>query len=84
MYNNIVKNTGEIWNNKNTQKLLNQADQSATDSLKTALKEPIKKNNKLPVIWLVIQLLIKLQKFKKERYVSPEERERIIDEVKLI
>ena len=84
MYNNIVKNTGEIWNNKNTQKLVNQADQSATDSLETALKERIKKNNKLPVIWLVIQLLIKLQKFKKERYVSPEERERIIDEVKLI
>ena len=84
MYNNIVKNTGEIWNNKNTQKLVNQADQSATDSLETALKERIKKNNKLPVIWLVIQLLIKLQKFKTERYISPEERERIIDEVKLI
>ena len=84
MYNNIVKNTGEIWNNKNTQKLVNQADQSATDSLETALKERIKKNNKLPVIWLVIQLLIKLQKFKTERYISPEEREQIIDEVKLI
>ena len=72
--------------------------------LKRLQKESFKKPHKQLVIWLVIKLLIKLQKFQKthhkiiqrqlvtnendketpnEKYLSPEERREIIDELRL-
>ena len=63
--------------------------------LKLLQKESFKKQQRQLVIWLVIKLLIELQKFQKivtneldkerpkERYVSPEERQETIVELKL-
>ena len=50
---------------KYSQKLLHYAEQSATYALKTASKRSIQKQQKQLVIWLVIKLLIELQKFQK-------------------
>ena len=47
------------------QKLLNHAKQPATNALKILQREQYKKQQKRLVIWLVINLLIKLQGFKK-------------------
>ena len=67
--------------------------------LKLLQKELLKKQQKQLVIWFVIKLLIELQKFQKfsqrvtnehdkeipkERYISPEGRQKIVDNVRSI
>ena len=77
--------------------LFDHAKQSATDALKTASKKQFKNQKKQLVIWLVIKLQIQLQKSKKlhhrqlkvkqkylNRYVSPKEIQKTIDELRLI
>ena len=84
------------------QKLLDHTAQSVTDTFKTASKRAIQKTAEATGVWLVIKLLIELQRFQKihskiiqtvtnehdkeipkKRYVSPEERQGIIDELRL-
>ena len=77
--------------------LFYHAKQSATDALKTASKKQFENQQKQLVIWLVIKLQIQLQKSKKlhhrqlkvkrkylNRYTSPEEIQKTIDELRLI
>ena len=45
-----------------SQKLLDHVKQSAIDTLKTASKKQIRKPEKQLMIWLIIKLLIELQK----------------------
>ena len=45
-----------------SQKLLDHVKQSAIDTLKTASKKQIRKPQKQLMIWLIIKLLIELQK----------------------
>ena len=60
---NIRKNVSHKYSQKN----LNDVKQSAIDALKTASKKQFKKWHKKLVIWLIIKLLIKLQKFQESR-----------------
>ena len=82
-------------------KFLDHTKTSAGYAIKTALKKQFKKHQKQRVIWLVIKLLKKLQKFQKvprkifwnsksemaipkERDISPEKRQIMIDDLKVI
>ena len=58
---NIVKIISETLSDKYSQKLLDNAKQSAVDVLKTTSKRLIKKQQKQLANWLEIKLLIKLQ-----------------------
>ena len=65
----------------------NHAKQS-TDAMKTVSKSKIPKTIEALVIWLVIKLLIKLQKSQqqekpREKYISPEPRQVIINDLRL-
>ena len=64
----FTKNIGKKSRNLSTkysQKLFDHGKQSVTDARKSDLKKQFRKQQKQLVIWLVIKLLIKLQKFKK-------------------
>ena len=61
---NIGKNISKRLSGKYSQKTLDHAKQSTADAIKTYLKRVIQKQQKQPVIWLVIKLLIELQKFR--------------------
>ena len=66
---NVGKNVDKIiiknLSGKYSQKLLDHAKLSATDTFKTSSKKSFKKQQKQPVILLVIRLPIELQKFQK-------------------
>ena len=75
---------------KNVLIMLNNLQQM---HLKLLQEECFKKQQRKMAIWLVIKLLIELRKFQKinrmikkmpkERYISPEGRQEIIDELRL-
>ena len=65
MVRNISKNICKNLSGKYSQTLLNHTKESATDVFVTASEIAIQKMAEELVIWLVIKLLIKLQKFKK-------------------
>ena len=69
---NMSKNIGKSFSSKYSpgmlamrQELLDHAKKSKTDALKTSSKRVIQKQQKQLVIWLVIELLLKLEKFQK-------------------
>ena len=95
----FAKNIGKNLSNKYSQKLINTAKKSTTDAVKTASKRAIqktaeatgdlignkiadkitsvsKKSKKLPEDVEIIT--------HKKRYISPEERQQIVDELRLI
>ena len=82
-----------------SQKLLDCAKQSTRDALKTALKKSIQKTEEATSGWIGIKIVNKITKVSKispqnnskneteiikERYISPEERQKIIDELRWI
>ena len=62
---NIGKNISKNLSDKYSQKLLDHAKQFGIDSLKSASKKQFEKQQKQMVILLVINSLIKLQKYQK-------------------
>ena len=75
MCKNIGKNISKNWSGKYSQKLPDHAKQSVTDALKTASKNQLSHPKMLHK-----QLKVK----SKERYISPEEKQQIIDKLRLI
>ena len=70
---------------KHSQTLLDHSKQSGTDAVK-ASKWVIQKTAEAIDVWSVLKLLIKSvtnEQIPKERYVSLEERQKIIDELRL-
>ena len=65
MSKNLEKNMSQNLSGKYHQKLIDHARQPATDALKTTSKRVIQKTQKQLVIWLVMKLLIELQKSQK-------------------
>ena len=59
---NTGKNRGQNLSSKCSPNPLDHAKQLVTDALKTASKRTIQEQQKQLVIWIVIKLLIKLQK----------------------
>ena len=64
MHKNSGKNISKTLSVKHSQQLIDHAEQSATDVLKTTSRREIKKKKqqKQPVFWLVTKLLIELLK----------------------
>ena len=62
MRKNIVKNIRNHLSGKCNQKRLNHTKQSSTDAIKTAPKRATQKTAEQLMIWLIINLLITLQK----------------------
>ena len=62
MYRNSSRNISRNVSSRYIQKLLDHVKQSAIDTLKTASKKQIRKPQKQLMIWLIIKLLIELQK----------------------
>ena len=61
----IGKNIRKRLSGKYSQKVLDHAKKSATDTFKTSSKESFRKQQKQLMIWLIIKLLMKSQKFVK-------------------
>ena len=55
----FAKNMGKGLSNKYGQKTFDSAKTSTTDAIKLLQKEQFKKQQKQPIIWLVIKLLVK-------------------------
>ena len=83
--------------NKYSQKLVDTAKKSAADAIKTASKRAIKKTAEATVDLVGNKIADKItgaskksqsnevnNKIAKERYISPKERQQIIDELRLI
>ena len=62
---NVARNISKNLSSKNSQKVIDQANQSDTDAFKTASKRTIQKQQKELVICLVIKSLTELRKFQK-------------------
>ena len=58
-FSSYAKNMGKYLSNKYSQKFLDSAKKSTTDSIKIASKRAIEKTQKQLEAWLVIKLLIK-------------------------
>ena len=105
----FAKNMGESLSNKYSQKLLDSANKSTTDAIKTASKRAIQKTAEANGDLIgnkIADKITSLPKKKsakelhnndktkeeedleitthKKRYISPEERQQIIDELKLV
>ena len=88
---NIGKNMSKSLNRKYSKKLLDHAKQSATGAFKLLQKEFLRNQRTQPVIWLEIELLIKLRASKqslknnsetiREKYVLPGLIQKIIDDL---
>ena len=80
----------KIWwknlSNKYSQKILDTAKQFITDTIKTASKRAIRKTSEATgdLIGNKIADNNDKRKIPKERYISPEERQQIIDELRLV
>ena len=94
----FAKNMGKYLSNKYGQKLVDSAKKSTTDAIKTDSKRAIQKTAEEPgdlignkivdKITSVLKSPKELQNDKievpKKRYISPEERKQIIDELRLV
>ena len=94
----FAKNIGKSGSSKYSQKLLDSAKTSTTDAIKTASKRAIQKSaevtgdlirnkiaDKITKVSSQNNLNTELNKeIQKERYMSPEKRQQIIGELKLI
>ena len=85
----FAKNTGKNISSKGSQKLVDSAEKSATDAIKTASKRTIQKAAKGTgdLIGNKIEELSSNEAnngIPKERYISPQERHQIIDELRLL
>ena len=96
---NVDEDIGKNLSGKYRKKLFDHTKQSTTDSLDTVSKRVIhkkkKKKQRQLVVWLVIELLLKLQKYQKGQNNSetvtnehdkeiPKERQKTIDDLRLI
>ena len=97
----ICKNISNGLNSKYRQKLLDHAQQSVTDTLKTELRKAIQKAERTTgdlIDYKVAEKITKVSKtlpqnnleiveseteILKERYISPEKRQKIIDDLRL-
>ena len=84
---NMCKNIGKNLSGKYSQNLLDSAKKSTTDAVKTASKRVIQKTAEATGDYEITKTS-KIDKneleIRKERYISPEERQQIIDELRLI
>ena len=96
----FAKNIDKNITNKYSQKLIDSAKKSATDALKTASKRAIPKTAEATGVLIgnkIADKIISVSKkskelpsnetnneIPKERYISPQERQQIIDELRLI
>ena len=96
----FVKNVGKDLSNKYGQKLLDSTKKSTTDAIKTASKRAIQKTaeatgdligNKTSALKTSVKALQNNETEEdieratpKKRYISPEERKQIIEELKLV
>ena len=82
----FAKNMGKDLSNKYAQKSLDSARKSATDAIETAWKRAIQKTAEASAKELPnAKTEVDLEKATpKKRYISPEERQQIIDELKVI
>ena len=76
----FAKNIGKNLRNKYGQKLLHSAKKSTTDAIKTTSKRTIQKTAEATVDLIAN----KIAEVPKERYISPENRQQIIDELRLV
>ena len=89
MAKNIGKNTSKSLSGKYSQKRLDHAKRPATDELKTGnlignkiAYEITKASKKLPRN--ISQAVLSKTEIPREKYISPEESQKIIDELRLI
>ena len=101
----FAKNMGENLSNKYGQKLLDSAEKSTTDAIKTASKRAIQKTEEATGNLIGNKIADKITNISKkssrelhsqnneandeieipkERYISPEKRQQIIDELRLV
>ena len=94
----FAKNMGTHLSNKYGQKLLDSAKKSTTDAIKTASKRAIQKTAEATGDLIGNKIADKITKVSKnnsktdkneleipkERYISPEKRQQIIDELRLV
>ena len=100
MERNVGKNISQKLSSKYSQKLLDHANQSGTAALKTVSKRAIQKTAEATTILIGNKIADKItivsetspennsvaneEEILKERYISPEERQKIIDDLRLI
>ena len=95
----FAKNMGTHLSNKYSQKLFDTAKKSTTDATKTASKRPIQKTAEARGDLIGNRIADKITNYSKKsskteadvervttkkRYMSPEERQQIIDELRLV
>ena len=95
----FAKNMGKNLSNKYSQKLLDTAKKSTTETIKTASKRAIQKTVEATGDLIGNKIADKIKKTQnnkpeadsdsqkdvtKKRYISPEERQHIIDELRLV
>ena len=94
----FAKNVGKNWSNKYGQKLLDSARKSTTDAIKTAAKRAMQKTKEATGYFIGKKIADEITnasrsqnddanseiKEPKKRYISPEEKRQIIDELRLV
>ena len=89
----FAKNLGKSLCNKYGQKPLDNANKSTLDAIKTASKRVIQKTAEATGDLIGNKIADKITRYEKEnveitthkkRYVSPEERQQVIDELRLV
>ena len=84
----FAKNIGKILSNKYGQNLLDSAKKSTTNAIKTASRKKPKNYWWIKIStrkrYIFLKIIDELRLAVKERYISPEKSQQIIDELRLV